>query len=200
MCSLLRAFVFALADALPLQMRQIGNLFGVAIASTLVQNAVSHAPISKETIREILDNPPRLRSSESGFSVDAVATVLHYYQGGFRKVFLAAAIGSAISFVGAVLLIRHHSIEAAGQPKEEDEKCMLSLLLISDARAEPSRSLQQANDARRAIMRRRGIRSDARHIIEFCIDMFRLSIWSCANLKAKSRATELASRLRRFPR
>lgn len=103
--------------ALGLQMRQIGNLFGVAIASTLIQNAVSHAPISKEILREILDNPPRLRSSHSGFTSDTVNTVLDYYQSGFRKVFLAAALGSAISFVGAVLLIRHHSIEAAGQSK-----------------------------------------------------------------------------------
>lgn len=103
-------------------MRQIGNLFGVAIASTLVQNAVSHAPIPKETLREILDNPPLLRSDDSHFSSETVSTVPHYYQGGFRKVFLAAAIASALSFVGAVLLIRHHSIEAAGQPIEKEEE------------------------------------------------------------------------------
>jgi hypothetical protein len=116
------------------QMRQIGNLFGVAIASTLVQNAVSHAPVAKDTLREILDNPPQLRSHESGFSAETVATVLHYYQRGFRKVFLAAAIGSAISFVGAVLLIRHHSIEAAGQLDEKEKNRTSSILLLECSR------------------------------------------------------------------
>lgn len=100
----------------------MGNTIGVAMGSTLVNNAVSSSSgLSTSLVQEILEKPALLASDELELDEETIQIVKNAYVTGFQQIFLAASICSAISFVAAAILIRHIDIDR-GEEHQQKEK------------------------------------------------------------------------------
>ncbi|USP72806.1 hypothetical protein yc1106_00080 [Curvularia clavata] len=109
--------------------RNLGGTLGLAIAGTIINNAVRHSlepySLSKKDMQLLLNSPELFRESVGTQSMEQIRTSLALaYKEGFRIVFIVGASLNAVAFVAAWFLMPQVELDRKddAQLKEEGKK------------------------------------------------------------------------------